>query len=75
MQGGEVSQAQELAQEKFNSALPFLPPLEEKTLNNYYLIYAALVSTIIVFGGLAAPVLEVNMGGKVHTSRVFYSRI
>lgn len=35
-QGGDVSQAQELAQEKFNSALPFLPPLEEKTLFNYY---------------------------------------
>lgn len=40
VQGGEVPPAQELAEEKFLSALPFLPPLTEKTLNNYYTFYA-----------------------------------
>ena len=57
-----MSQAQELAQEKFNSVLPFLPPLEEKTLSQYYWIYVGLVAAIITFGGLASPILEVKLG-------------
>jgi hypothetical protein len=61
-QGGDMSQDQELAQEKFSSALPFLPPLEEKTLVQYYYAYLGLLIAIITFGGLAAPVLKVNLG-------------
>jgi hypothetical protein len=37
---------QELAEEQYVSALPFLPPLSEKTLNQYYTFYAS-------FGGCA----------------------
>jgi hypothetical protein len=43
-QGGEKwpgqSAQEELAKEKFVSALPFLPPLSAKTLNTYYTFYA-----------------------------------
>lgn len=42
--------------------LPFLPPLEEKTLSQYYWIYGGLVAAIITFGGLASPILEVKLG-------------
>lgn len=62
MQGGEVSQAQELAEEKFVSALPFLPPLDETSLNQYYYAYAGLFAVIILFGGLVSPVLELKLG-------------
>ena len=62
MQGGEVSQAQELAEEKFVSALPFLPPLDETSLNQYYYAYAGLFAIIILFGGLVSPVLELKLG-------------
>jgi hypothetical protein len=64
LKGGEVStstQEQE-EQEKFISALPFLPPLDEKTLNQYYYVYFGLVAIAIVFGGIVAPILEVKLG-------------
>lgn len=44
------------------SALPFLPPLSEKTLNKYYTAYASMVAGIIAFGALVAPILEVKLG-------------
>ncbi|KAJ9512315.1 hypothetical protein QJQ45_012906 [Haematococcus lacustris] len=37
--------AEELAKEEFNSALPFLPPLNEKSLNTYFIVYAAFGTT------------------------------
>jgi hypothetical protein len=40
-QGGEVALAEQLANEKYVSALPFLPPLSAKTLRNYYAFYAS----------------------------------
>lgn len=48
--------------EQYLSALPFLPPITEKTLNTYYTFYAAFVAAVISFGGLLAPLLEVKMG-------------
>ncbi|GIL67069.1 hypothetical protein Vafri_20504 [Volvox africanus] len=62
LKGGDKSKEQELSQEKFVSALPFLPPLSEKTLNTYYTAYASMVAGIIAFGALVAPILEVKLG-------------
>ncbi|GLC47516.1 hypothetical protein PLESTB_001763400 [Pleodorina starrii] len=62
LKGAETSKEQELSQEKFVSALPFLPPLSEKTLNTYYTAYASMVAGIIAFGALVAPILEVKLG-------------
>ncbi len=62
LQGGETSKEQELSQEQYNSALPFLPPLSEKTLRSYYTAYASMVAGIIAFGALVAPILEVKLG-------------
>lgn len=48
--------------ESFDSVLPFMPPVEEDTMQQYRLLYAGLVALIILFGGLVAPVLEVKLG-------------
>jgi len=48
--------------EQYLSALPFLPPITEKTLNTYYTFYAAFVAAMICFGALLAPLLEVKIG-------------
>jgi hypothetical protein len=48
--------------EQYLSALPFLPPLTDKTLNTYYTFYAAFVAAMICFGALLAPLLEVKIG-------------
>lgn len=62
LKGGEVAAKEEMANEKYVSALPFLPPLEQKTLNQYYTFYAAFVATVILFGGVFAPILELKLG-------------
>lgn len=64
LKGGEVSTStqEQDEQEKFISALPFFPPLDEKTLNQYYYAYFGLVMLAIVFGGIVAPILEVKLG-------------
>lgn len=51
-----------MEQEQYLSALPFLPPLTDKTLYNYYTFYACFFAAVIVFGGLLAPLLEVRIG-------------
>lgn len=51
-----------IAKENFKSALPFMPPVTEKTLKNYLIIFAAFVTVVILFGGLIAPILEVKLG-------------
>ena len=61
-QGGDVSPAQELAKEKYLSALPFLPPISEGTMSSYYAFYAAFVTSVITFGAIVAPVLEFKLG-------------
>ena len=57
--------------EQYLSALPFLPPLTDKTLNTYYTLYAAFVAGAIGFGALLAPLLEVKigLGGELREGR------
>lgn len=52
----------EIEQQKYLSALPFLPAISEQTLNTYYTFYAAFFGAVILFGGLLAPLLEVKIG-------------
>ncbi|WIA17290.1 hypothetical protein OEZ85_014158 [Tetradesmus obliquus] len=52
----------EIEQQKYLSALPFLPPLTEKSLTTYYTIYGAFFGAVILFGALLAPLLEVRIG-------------
>jgi hypothetical protein len=61
-QGGDEPPQVEEEQQQFFSALPFLPPLTEKTLSAYYTFYFGFFAAVIVFGGLLAPLLEVKMG-------------
>ncbi|PIN17108.1 hypothetical protein CDL12_10234 [Handroanthus impetiginosus] len=44
------------------SSIPFLPHVTPKTLKQLYLMSFSLISGVIVFGGLIAPVLEVKVG-------------
>ena len=59
---GGTNASDELANEQFPSAIPFFPAVTGLTVKTYGQIYAALVTAIILFGGLAAPVLEVKLG-------------
>lgn len=47
---------------EYPSSIPFLPPLTTATLKQYYATCLVLVSIIILFGGLVAPVLELKLG-------------
>lgn len=49
-------------EEVFPSVVPFLPPLTEKTIQQYLTFYFAAVTLLIVFGGLLAPMAEVRLG-------------
>lgn len=53
---------EELQEERYPSAVPFLPPLSASTVKYYYQFYAFAVGIIILFGGLLSPALEVNLG-------------
>lgn len=59
---GGTNASDEVANEQFPSAIPFFPAVTGLTVKTYGQIYAALVTAIILFGGLAAPVLEVKLG-------------
>ena len=48
--------------ERYSSAIPFLPPIGADTLKYYYWVYAIGVSSLVLFGGLIAPALEVRLG-------------
>jgi len=60
--GGDLPLSKELKEEKFSSALPFLPPLDETTLNLYFTVYGVIVISVILFGGLVAPLVEIRLG-------------
>lgn len=63
LQGGVVAARNEIEQEqKYMSALPFMPPLNEKTLQQYYILYAAFFLSITLFGALVAPIAELKLG-------------
>ncbi|EIE18921.1 hypothetical protein COCSUDRAFT_6492, partial [Coccomyxa subellipsoidea C-169] len=53
---------EELGEERYPSALPFLPPLTDATISGYFQFYAAACAVIIIFGGLLSPILEVRLG-------------
>lgn len=61
-QGDNEPARVEVEQQKYLSALPFLPAISEKTLKTYYTFYAAFFGAVIMFGGLLAPLLEVRIG-------------
>ena len=48
--------------QKVDSAIPLLPPVNEENINQYYAMYGAFVGTVIFFGGILAPLLEVRLG-------------
>lgn len=62
MQGCSPTEEEAVLSESYPSAIPFLPPLSASTVKYYYQFYAFAVGTIILFGGLLSPALEVNMG-------------
>ena len=68
LQGSGPTQEEEVQEERYPSAVPFLPPLSASTVKYYYQFYAVAVGTIILFGGLLSPALEVNLGlgGRSH---------
>lgn len=46
----------------FPSFIPFLPPLSAANLKVYYATCFTLIASIMVFGGLLAPILELKLG-------------
>ncbi|XP_058087644.1 protein ORANGE-LIKE, chloroplastic isoform X2 [Magnolia sinica] len=44
------------------SSIPFLPHVTPKTLKQLYLTCFSLISGVIIFGGLLAPILELKLG-------------
>lgn len=62
LQGSGPTHEEEVQEERYPSAVPFLPPLSASTVKYYYQFYAFAVGTIILFGGLLSPALEVNLG-------------
>ncbi len=73
VQGAEPSTEEEVREEKFQSAVPLLPPLSEQTVQMYWQFYVCAVGFIILFGGLLSPILEVRMGlgGELHWWQYF----
>jgi len=68
---GEGKLEPQVPDEPFESAIPWLPPITEETIADYWRFYLAMVCLIIVFGGLLAPVLEVKLGLGGTTYRDF----
>ena len=62
MQGGEKTAEEEVGEERYPSVVPFLPPLTDATIREYFRFYIASVGTLVLFGGLLAPILEVRLG-------------
>ena len=62
LQGYNPTEEEAVLQERYPSAIPFLPPLSASTVKYYYQFYAFAVGLIILFGGLLSPALEVNLG-------------
>merc|ERR1719453_1784876 len=52
-----------------------MPPVTQDTLNNYIVLFAVTVTTIILFGGLVAPILEVKLGIGGQSYREFIQSI
>jgi len=59
--GGSV-EGEEVIMKEYPSAVPFLPPLTDETIDTYYTVFTASVALIIAFGGIVAPVIEAKLG-------------
>ena len=46
----------------YPSVVPFLPPLTDATIRDYFTFYLSAVAAIITFGALLAPALELHLG-------------
>ncbi|KAK9821098.1 hypothetical protein WJX81_003719 [Elliptochloris bilobata] len=62
LKGGEKTAEEEVGEERYPSVVPFLPPLTDATIREYFRFYIASVGTLVLFGGLLAPMLEVRLG-------------
>jgi len=47
---------------EYPSVVPLLPPMTDETINTYYTFYAFSIAVMILFGGIVAPILEVQIG-------------
>ncbi|KAJ4954373.1 hypothetical protein NE237_011156 [Protea cynaroides] len=59
---GILKDKQENELPNFPSFIPFLPPLSSDNLKEYYATCFSLIASIIIFGGLLAPALELKLG-------------
>ena len=61
-QGGERHKEEEVREDVYPSVVPFLPPLTDATIKDYWTFYLGAVAAIITFGALLAPALELHLG-------------
>lgn len=61
-QGGERSRDEEIKEDPYPSVVPFLPPLTDDTIKEYWTFYLSAVAVIITFGALLAPAMELHLG-------------
>ncbi|KAK9814259.1 hypothetical protein WJX72_003045 [[Myrmecia] bisecta] len=62
LKGESHTKEEDVQVEPYPSVVPFLPPLTDKTVKDYYRFYLSAVSLTVLFGGVLAPVLEVKLG-------------
>ena len=62
LQGGERKKEEEIKEDIYPSVVPFLPPLTDATIKEYWTFYLSAVAVIITFGALLAPALELHLG-------------
>lgn len=53
---------EDVSKREYSSAVPFLPPLTDESIKEYYISFAVAVAVIIFFGGVLAPTAELRMG-------------
>nr|CAB3446791.1 unnamed protein product [Digitaria exilis] len=58
----KVASIEENEMPEIPSTIPFMPHASEKTMKQLYMTSFSVISGIIIFGGLIAPVLELKLG-------------
>ena len=75
-QGGERSKVEEVKEDQYPSVVPFLPPLTDDTIRQYWTFYLSAVAVIITFGAILAPALELHLGmGGAQSHGLFRARV